>query len=58
MITSPVFSFEEVEYGMYDTSGRIAIASKYGCNVYYKALEKLSSKMKSYEDATLRLSGT
>ena len=50
MIISPVCSFEDVTYGMYNTSIRIYIASEYGCDVYTKALDKLSSKMTSYED--------
>ena len=40
---------------MYDTFGRIAISSGYSCDVYAKPLEKLPSKMTSYEDTILRL---
>ena len=50
MIISPVCSFEDVSYGIYDTVGLIAIASEYGCDVYANMLEKLSSKTTSYED--------
>ena len=55
---SPVCYFEDVAYGMYNTSGRIAIASEYGCDVYTKALGKLSSKITSYEDTILCLCKT
>ena len=34
------FSFEDVSQGMYDTDGRISIASEYGRDVYANALEK------------------
>ena len=45
VIILPVFSFEDVAYGIYYTSVRIAIAYEYGCDVYSKALEKVSPKM-------------
>ena len=43
-ITSPVFSFEYLSYGNYDTAGHIAIASEFGCDMYAKALEKSDQK--------------
>ena len=39
VITSPVFSFEYVAYGVYVTAGRITITSEYGRDVYDNALE-------------------
>ena len=50
MIILPVFSLEDIAYGVYDTAVIIAIASEYGCDVYDNVLEKLSSKTASYED--------
>ena len=58
VIMSPVFSLEDVAYGVYVTAGRIAIASAYGRDVYDNALEKLSSNTTSYDDITFLLLGT
>ena len=35
---------------MCDTAGSISIASAYGCEIYANVLEKLTSKIISYED--------
>ena len=58
VITLPVYSFEDVAYGVYVTSGRIAIASEYGRDMYNNALEKLSSNTASYDDITFLVLGT
>ena len=42
MIIPPVNYFEDLAYGMYDTAGRIAIASEYGYGMYSNSLEKIS----------------
>ena len=39
VIISSVCSFEDVAYGMYDTTGHIATASEYGCDVYANVLD-------------------
>ena len=35
----PVCSWDDVAYGIYETDGRIAIASEYGRDVYANAVE-------------------
>ena len=46
VIIFPVCSFEDVEYGMYNTAGLIAIVFEYGHDEYAKSLEK--SRQKKY----------
>ena len=58
VIISPVWSFKDLSYGMYETTGCIDIPSEYGCDVYAKALETISSKSTLYEDTILPLWGT
>ena len=55
---SPVCSLDDVAYGVYVTSGRIAIASAYGREVYDSALEKLLSNLTSYNEITFLVLGT
>ena len=57
VITLPVCSLENVAYGVYVTSGRIAVASAYGHDVYDNVLEKLLSNTTSYEDITFLVLG-
>ena len=58
VITSPVFSLDDVAYGVYVTAGRIAIASAYGRDVYDSELEKLLSNITSYYEITFLVLGT
>ena len=44
MIISPVWSFEDVAQGIYDTARLTSIASEYGCDVYANVLEKIHQK--------------
>ena len=50
VIISSVYSFEYLAQGIYDTDGRIDIASEYGRDIYANALEFLSSKTTSYKN--------
>ena len=45
MILSPVFPFEDVAYGTFNTSVHTAIASEYGCGLYAKSLENYHKKL-------------
>ena len=58
VITSPVFSLDDVAYGVYVTAGRIATASAYGRDEYDSALTKLSSNLTSYDKITFLVLGT
>ena len=42
VIIFPVYSFEDVAYGVYTTDIFIAITSEYGDDIYTNGLEKLS----------------
>ena len=44
--------------GVYVPSGRIYLASAYGCDLYANALEKLPPKTKYHEDMIFRMCGT
>ena len=43
---------------MYETAGRVANASKYGCEVYANTLENVSSNTMSCEENTFNVIGT
>ena len=58
VITSSLCYLEDVIYGVYVTSGHIAIASEYGHDVYNNALEKLSSNTTSYDEIIFLVLGT
>ena len=58
MIISPVFYLKDVALGVYDSAGRIAIASEYGCEIYSNILDFLLSKTTSYEDIIFLVLGT
>ena len=47
MIISPVCEPEDVAYCVYDTVGRLVMASAYSCGVYDEALEKSHKKIKN-----------
>ena len=58
VIMSPVFSLDDVSYGVYVTAGHIAIASAYGRDEYHSALTKISSKRTSYNEINFLVLGT
>ena len=58
VITSPVCSLDDAAYGVYVTTGRIAIASEYSRDVYDSALEKLLSNLTSYDKITFLVLST
>ena len=43
---------------MYNTDGRVASASEYGCGMYANALENVSSNTTSCEETIFRVLGT
>ena len=55
---SPVCSWDDVVYGIYNTAGRIAIAYEYGRGMYAKVLENVSSNTTTFEETSLRVLGT
>ena len=55
---SPVYSLDDVECVIYDTSGRIASFYEYGCDVYANAIEKLLSNTTACEETIFRVLGT
>ena len=58
VIMSPVYSWYDVAYGIYETSGHIASASEYGIDVYDNSLENISSNTISCEETIFRALGT
>ena len=42
-------------YGIYETAGRVASASEYGCDVYANSLENVSSNKTSREETIKRV---
>ena len=55
---SPVCSWYDVAYRIYETAGRIESASEYGRDVYANALENVSSNTTSCEENIFRVLGT
>ena len=54
----PVFTWENVTYGMYETDGCIKSDSEYGHEVYANALENVLSYTTSCEETIFCVIGT
>ena len=50
VIISPVFSWDDVAYRMYNTNGRVPSAYEYEHEVYANALENVLSNTTSFEE--------
>ena len=57
-IMSPVCSWDDAVYVIYNTYGCIASASEYSSDIYANALETLSSNTTSFEKTILCVLGT
>ena len=58
VIMLQVLSWDDLAYGIYESSGRITSASEYGCDVYANKLRKVSSNKTSWEETIIRVIGT
>ena len=58
VIISPVFSWDDVSYEIYENYGRITSDSGFRRDVYANALENHSSNTMSCEETILRVLGT
>ena len=57
VIIFPVFSWDDVAYVIYETSGRVTSASEYGRDMYANALEKVFSNKTTCEETIFRALG-
>ena len=58
VIMSPVCSWDDAVYGIYDTDGHVASASEYGCDMYDHVLEKVFPNTTSCEETIFCVLGT
>ena len=58
VIMSPVCSWSDVAYRIYNNSGLVSSVSEYGCDVYADAQENVSSNTTSCEEYDFRVLGT
>ena len=54
----PLFSWDDVAYVIYDTAGRVSVASEYGRHVYANGLKGVLSNTTSCEETILRVLST